>query len=123
MLPAYWTQATQPVLEAGDSPGAGTWVAVILISVSTLAGALLARRESTRLAVRLAIASAIMVIIALTDLLPGAWQDAVETGVPLWVVGIAVAFGFLVVTYFTRKGCACPSDAGRTPAGPVHSRS
>ena len=86
---------------------------VILISVSTLAGAWIARRESTRLAIRLAIASAMMMIIALTDLLPGAWQDAVETGVPLWVVGIAVAFGFLVITYFTRKGCACPSDAGR----------
>ncbi|MEV6867729.1 hypothetical protein AB0M44_42925 [Streptosporangium subroseum] len=117
MLPACWTQATRPVLEAGDSPGTGAWIAVILISVSTLAGAWLARRESTRLAVRLAIASAMMMIIALTDMLPDAWQDAVETGVPLWVVGIAVAFGFLVITYFTRKGCACPSDSGRSPVG------
>src|SRR5690349_12171210 len=117
MLPACWTQATRPVLEAGDSPGTRAWIAVILISVSTLAGAWLARRESTRLTVRLAIASAMMMIIALTDMLPDAWQDAVETGVPLWVVGIAVTFGFLVITYFTRKGCACPSDSGRSSVG------
>jgi zinc transporter ZupT len=117
MLPTYWTQAVGPVLERGEPPGGGAWIAVILVSASTLAGAWLARRESKRLAVWLAVASAVMMIIALTDLLPDAWQDAVETGVPLWVIGTAAAFGFLVITYFTRKGCACPSDSGRRPAG------
>src|SRR4051812_26089462 len=117
MLPAYWTQTMGSVLKGGEPPGAGAWIAVILVSVSTLAGAWLARRESEHLAVWLAIASAVMVIIALTDVLPDAWQDAVETGVPLWVVGIAAAFGFLVITYFTRKGCACPSGSGRRPIG------
>jgi zinc transporter ZupT len=52
-----------------------------------------------------------------TNLLPDAWQDAAETGVPLWAVETAVAFGFLVITYFTRKGCACPSDSGKSPVG------
>lgn len=117
MLPTYWTQAVGPVLERGEPPGGGAWIAVILVSASTLAGAWLARRESKRLAVWLAVASAVMMIIALTDMLPDAWQDAVETGVPLWVIGTAAAFGFLVITYFTRKGCACPSDSGRRPAG------
>lgn len=98
-------------------PGGGAWAAVALISVSTLAGAWLARRASGRLTVWLAVASAVMLIVALTDMLPDAWRDAAETGVPLWVVAIAVAFGFLVVTYFTRRGCACPSESGGRPGG------
>jgi hypothetical protein len=57
-----------------------------------------------------------MMVMALTDLLPDAWQDAVEDGVPLWALGVSVATGFLVITYFTRKGCACPSDtAAKAP--------
>ena len=90
---------------------------MILISVSTLAGAWIARRESTRLAIRLAIASAMMMIIALTDLLPGAWQDAVETGVPLWVVGIAVALAFRSSPTSPAKDArAHPTQAERLPA-------
>ncbi|WP_371786523.1 hypothetical protein [Streptosporangium subroseum] len=104
MLLASPTQMLGPVLE-GASPGAGAWAAVLLVSLSTLAGAWLARRNSAKVTVWLAIASAMMLITALADLLPDAWRDATETGVPLWAVGLAIAFGFLVITYFTRKGC------------------
>jgi zinc transporter ZupT len=101
------------VLEEGAAPGYGAWIAVILVSISSLAGAWLARRNSTRVVVWLAIASATMLVIAMTDLLPDAWREAVETGVPLWVIGIAAAIGFLVITYFTRKGCGCEADSGK----------
>ncbi|WP_371786280.1 hypothetical protein [Streptosporangium subroseum] len=104
MLLANRTQMLGPALE-GASPGAGAWAAVLLVSLSTLAGAWLARRNSAKVTVWLAIASAMMLITALADLLPDAWRDATETGVPLWAVGLAIAFGFLVITYFTRKGC------------------
>jgi zinc transporter ZupT len=102
------------VLEEGAAPGYGAWIAVVLVSVSSLAGAWLARRDSTRVVVWLAIASATMLVIAMTDLLPDAWREAVETGVPLWVIGIAAAIGFLVITYFTRKGCGCEADSGKS---------
>ncbi|MDP9843067.1 zinc transporter ZupT [Streptosporangium lutulentum] len=120
MLPATGTQMLGPALE-GASPGAGAWVAVLLVSLSTLAGAWLARRNSTRVTMWLAIASAMMLITALADLLPDAWRDAAETGVPLWGVGLAIAFGFLVITYFTRKGCGHGhGQEGSKPAGGRH---
>ncbi|WP_436762957.1 hypothetical protein [Streptosporangium sp. V21-05] len=104
MVTAEGASVLGPALE-GASPGTGAWAAVLLVSLSTLAGAWLARRDSARVTVWLAIASAMMLITALVDLLPDAWRDATETGVPLWAVGLAVVFGFLVITYFTRKGC------------------
>jgi zinc transporter ZupT len=110
MLLTQWI-LTGPILDEGRTPGAATWFAVVLVSISTLAGAWLARRDSRRAVVWLAIAAAMMMVMALTDLLPDAYQDAVQDGVPLWEVGLSVATGFLVITYFTRKGCACPSDA------------
>jgi zinc transporter ZupT len=120
MLLANRTQMLGPALE-GASPGAGAWAAVLLVSLSTLAGAWLARRNSTEVTVWLAIASAMMLITALADLLPDAWRDAAETGVPLWAVGLAIAFGFLVITYFTRKGCGHRhGHEGSTPAGGRH---
>ncbi|MFI7694305.1 hypothetical protein ACIBQ6_34945 [Nonomuraea sp. NPDC049655] len=82
-----------------------TWAAVVLVALSTLVGASLARRRNATISVWLAIASALMLITALVDLLPDAWHEADATGVPLWVVGVAGAFGFLVITFFTRKGC------------------
>ncbi|MFC0555635.1 hypothetical protein ACFFHJ_32525 [Planotetraspora thailandica] len=86
------------------------WAAVLLVCASTLAGAWLARRNSQRMTLWLAIASAMMIVTALVDLLPDAYAEAGETGVPLWEPALAAAFGFLVITYFTRKGCACPED-------------
>ncbi|MFI6176338.1 hypothetical protein ACIA8R_12460 [Nonomuraea sp. NPDC051191] len=86
-------------------PAWTTWAAVVLVALSTLVGASLARRKNARISVWLAVASALMLITALVDLLPDAWHEADATGVPLWVVGLAGAFGFLVITFFTRKGC------------------
>ncbi|SNT34220.1 Zinc transporter ZupT [Streptosporangium subroseum] len=116
MLLANRTQMLGPALE-GAPPGTGAWAAVLLVSLSTLAGAWLARRNSTKVTVWLAIASAMMLITALADLLPDAWRDAAETGVPLWAVGLAIAFGFLVITYFTRKGCGHEHGGSRRAAG------
>jgi zinc transporter ZupT len=113
----HLVQTMDPILEEGQPPGSGAWVAVALVSVSTLAGAWLARRNSRRLVVWLAIASATMLVIALTDLLPDAWREAIETGLPLWAIGVAVATGFLVITYFTRKGCGHDHGSERRPAG------
>lgn len=120
MLTAEGTSALGPALE-GASPGAGAWAAVLLVSLSTLAGAWLARRNSAKVTVWLAIASAMMLITALADLLPDAWRDATETGVPLWAVGLAIVFGFLVITYFTRKGCGHRhGHGGSRPVGGRH---
>jgi zinc transporter ZupT len=101
------------VVEHGRSPGYGAWIAVGLVSVSSLAGAWLARRNSARVVVWLAIASATMLVIAMTDLLPDAWREASETGVPWWAIGISAVVGFVVITYFTRKGCGCEADADK----------
>ncbi|GAA4203944.1 hypothetical protein GCM10022252_62330 [Streptosporangium oxazolinicum] len=120
MLMAERTPALGPALE-GAAPGAGAWAAVLLVSLSTLAGAWLARRNSAKVTVWLTIASAMMLITALVDLLPDAWRDAGETGVPLWAVGLAIVFGFLVITYFTRKGCGHGhGHAGSRPTGGRH---
>jgi zinc transporter ZupT len=118
MLMAEGTPALGPALQ-GASPGAGAWAAVLLMSLSTLAGAWLARRNSAKVTVWLAIASAMMLITALVDLLPDAWRDAAETGVPLWAVGLAIVFGFLVITHFTRKGCG-HGHGGPRPVGGRH---
>ena len=101
------------VAEHGQSPGYGAWIAVGLVSVSSLAGAWLARRNSARVVIWLAIASATMLVIAMTDLLPDAWREASETGVPWWAIGIAAVGGFVVITYFTRKGCGCEADSDK----------
>ncbi|MFC0861816.1 hypothetical protein ACFHYQ_05840 [Sphaerimonospora cavernae] len=102
-----WARAMGPVLEEHPA-GREAWAAVLLVCAATLAGAWLARRNSRRVAVWLAMASAVMLVTALVDLLPGAWFAARRAGTPLWWLGLAAAFGFLVITYFTRKGCGHP---------------
>ncbi|GIH27152.1 hypothetical protein Aph01nite_54620 [Acrocarpospora phusangensis] len=107
----------------GGSPGAAAWLAVSLVSLSTLVGAWLARRHARRVTVWLAVSSALMLVTAVVDLLPDAWHEAVEKGVPLWGMGLAIGLGFLVVTYFTRKEHVHTSDppAGRHAPG-LHRR-
>jgi hypothetical protein len=110
MPPADWTRAVATVLHPVSER---TWTAVLLVGVSTVAGAWLARRNSGRLTAWLAITSALMLVTALVDLLPDAWSDAVASGVPLWAVGLAAAFGFLVITHYSRKSCACDLESVR----------
>ncbi|GAA1017922.1 hypothetical protein GCM10009556_068000 [Acrocarpospora pleiomorpha] len=98
------------------------WVAVALVSLSTLGGAWMARRHSRRVTVWLAIASALMLVTALIDLLPDAWRESVEKGVPLWAMGVSIAVGFVVVTYFTRKEHAQVSGPGARHAPGLHRR-
>lgn len=96
----------QPLVEAlaRERAGAGgMWIAVAVVCASPLAGAWLARRDSRRVAVWLAIVSAMMLAVALTEMLPEAWHEGAEAGVPLWGIGFAVAFGFVVIAYLTRK--------------------
>jgi zinc transporter ZupT len=110
-----WARAAWAVLE--EMPARQeAWAAVLIVCASTLVGAWLARRSSRRMTLWLAIASATMLVTALVDLLPDAWSEAVRTGVPLWALVLAASFGFLVIAYFTRKGCACPSDGERQRA-------
>ncbi|GHH69809.1 hypothetical protein GCM10017673_20880 [Streptosporangium violaceochromogenes] len=115
MPPAQWIGAVEPALRSGRLPGAATWGAVALICLATLAGAWLARLNVRRVAAWLAAASAVMLVTAVTDILPDAWRDASEHGVPPWGVGAATVTGFAVVAYFTRGGCAHVHE--RRPAG------
>ncbi|MEO3856564.1 hypothetical protein [Acrocarpospora sp. B8E8] len=108
-------------MEAGSSGGAA-WVAVALVSLSTLGGAWMARRHARRVTVWLAIASALMLVTALIDLLPDAWRESVEKGVPLWAMGVSISVGFVVVTYFTRKEHAQVSGPGARHAPGLHRR-
>ncbi|MGW6503062.1 hypothetical protein [Nonomuraea angiospora] len=114
--PALYDLGLKDPLDAA-LPAWTTWVAVALVALSTLGGAHLARRNTAKISIWLAIASALMLITALVDLLPDAWQEADATGVPIWVVGLAGLFGFAVITFFTRKGCGHSHDAGAAGGG------
>ncbi|KAB8189768.1 hypothetical protein FH608_037810 [Nonomuraea phyllanthi] len=94
-------------------PAWTVWVAVGLVALSTLAGAHLAHRNAARISIWLAVASALMLITALTDVMPDAWREAAATEVPLWVVALAGLTGFAAITYFTRHGCAHPHQPGQ----------
>ncbi|HEV7936198.1 MAG TPA: hypothetical protein VGP70_28280 [Actinomadura sp.] len=98
-----WTHHVEPTLGEGQPSPARIWIAVILVSVSTMGGAWLARRRSRHVVAWLAIASATMLVVTLTDLVPDAWRDAVATGVPIWIIGAAAAAGFLAITFLTRE--------------------
>ncbi|MFJ3307354.1 hypothetical protein ACIPSA_30515 [Streptomyces sp. NPDC086549] len=88
-------------------PSAETLVAVVLVAVATLAGAWLARRGSGRSALLLAAASGILLIIAVLDLLPDAWDEAQEVGAPQWVVPLAALGSYGVMGAVARIGCPC----------------
>ncbi|MET9336178.1 hypothetical protein [Nonomuraea sp. NPDC003804] len=109
--PPAWPPAGSSAWLAATPPG--TWLAVLLVSLSTLAGAWLARRNIGRIGLWLAVASALMLITALVELLPDAWHEAGDTGTPLWLLGLSAVFGFAVITYFTRKGCGHAHDQPR----------
>ncbi|MFF4771554.1 hypothetical protein ACFY05_01695 [Microtetraspora fusca] len=111
-----WARAVGPALE-GQPASRETWVAVLLICASTLTGAWLARRNSQRMTLWLAVASAMMLVTALVDLLPDAWSESIQAGVPLWAPALAATFGFLVITYFTRKGCGHGHDHSEREGG------
>ncbi|MEV4109752.1 hypothetical protein [Nonomuraea sp. NPDC049695] len=85
-------------------PAWTVWAAVGLVALSTLAGAHLAQRNAAKISIWLAVASALMLVTALTDVMPDAWREAHATEVPLWLVALAGVVGFAIITYFTRHG-------------------
>jgi len=115
MPPSALVWAVRPVLDVSP-PRQEAMGAVLLVCASTLVGAFLARRNSARMSLWLVIASAMMLVTALVDLAPDAWEEAHEAGVPAWALALSAGFGFAVITYFTRHGCACPDDEPPRPA-------
>ncbi|WP_406351804.1 hypothetical protein OH738_03515 [Streptomyces hirsutus] len=94
-------------------PSTATLVAVILVTLATVVGAWLARRGFGRPTLLLAAASGILLIIAVLDLLPDAWNEAHETGVPQWTVPLTALASYGVMGAVVRMGCPCePGRAG-----------
>lgn len=93
-----------------NPPADGAWLAVALITVATLAGAWTATRFSDRMGLLLSLAAAMMMGIAVTDVFPHVVEDAAAEQLPLWIPAIAALVGFLVLSYFTHKGCAHGHD-------------
>jgi len=88
----------------------GAFGAVALISAATVLGAWLASRYSGRMGLWLSLASAMMLVSALTDIVPDVWHDSEEAGTPLWMPALALVAGFVVVAWFTRGGCGHGHD-------------
>ncbi|MEU2433283.1 hypothetical protein ABZ611_27970 [Streptomyces sp. NPDC007861] len=88
-----------------NPPDTGAWITVLIICTATLIGAWLARRNAERIGLWLSIASAVMLVTAVTDIVPDVLRDSLATGLPLWAPALSAAAGFTVVAYFTRKGC------------------
>lgn len=101
-------------------PADGAWAAVGLITVATLAGAWLATRFSNRMGLWLSLASAMMMVTAVTEILPQVWEGSTEQGLPLWIPALTAILGFLVITYFTRQGCAHGHGDESASAGGRH---
>ncbi|MFE2581105.1 hypothetical protein [Streptomyces sp. NPDC059378] len=94
-------------------PSTETLAAVVLVAVATVVGAWLARRGSGRSVLLLAAASGILLSIAVLDLLPDAWDEAHEAGVPLWAVPLTALASYGVMGAVVRIGCPCrPGRAG-----------
>ncbi|MFF3665823.1 hypothetical protein [Microtetraspora malaysiensis] len=94
-------------------PSAETLAAVLLVALATVTGAWLARRGSGRSTLLLAAASGVLLIIAALDLLPDAWAEAHEAGVPLWAVPVTTLISYCVMGAVVRLGCPCePSRTG-----------
>ncbi|MEV6317842.1 hypothetical protein [Streptomyces sp. NPDC051776] len=91
-------------------PSTETLVAVVLVSVATVVGAWLARRGAGRSAILLAGASGILLVIAILDLLPDAWADAHEAGVPQWAVPLSALASYGVMGAVVRFGCPCEAS-------------
>lgn len=83
---------------------AAAGAAVALVSAATVAGAWTASRFADRMGLWLSIASAMMLVTALTDILPDVVHESEETGLPLWLPALALVGAFALVTVLTRGG-------------------
>ncbi|MFF7976995.1 hypothetical protein [Streptomyces sp. NPDC007905] len=88
-------------------PPTESLVAVVLVALATVAGAWSTRRASGRSVLVPAAASGILLAIAVLDLLPDAWDEAREAGLPQWAVPFTALASFAVTGAVTRLGCPC----------------
>ncbi|WP_432030457.1 hypothetical protein [Streptomyces sp. 1222.5] len=88
-------------------PSTESLVAVLLVALATVVGAWSARRASGRSSLVLAAASGILLVVAVLHLLPDAWDEAPEVGVPQWAVPLAALASFWLMGALTRIGCPC----------------
>lgn len=93
-----------PALRAAGWADDAALGALAVVTAATLLGAWTASRWASKLGLWLSLASAMMMVGALTDILPHVWHEAEEVGTPWWAPGLAVAGGFAVITLFTRSG-------------------
>ncbi|MFJ9732639.1 hypothetical protein ACIRUL_14990 [Streptomyces sp. NPDC101171] len=104
---------------AGDSAGllplAASLVAASLVALATMAGAWAARRVPGPTVLVPAAASGILLVIAVLDLLPDAWDEAAEAGLPPWAVPLTALASFALMGALARTGCPC----GRERAGGI----
>ncbi|RYE41246.1 MAG: DUF1109 family protein [Hyphomicrobiales bacterium] len=92
-------------------PSTETLVVVVLVAAATVAGAWLARRGSDRSAL-LAAASGILLIIAVLDLLPDAWDQEQAAGTAPWAVPVTALVLFGAMGSVVRLGCPCQPGRG-----------
>lgn len=84
-----------------------------LVAVAALAGAGLSGRGAGRRELWLAAAAGALLVISVVHLLPDAWHEAPETGIPRWAVPAAALVSFILAGLVARKGCPCePEKAG-----------
>ncbi|MEU4039909.1 hypothetical protein [Streptomyces collinus] len=91
----------------GQLPPAASLVAAALVALATVAGAWAARRAPGRSALVPAAASGILLVIAVLDLLPDAWDEAEEAGLPQGTVPFTALAAFALTGTVTRIGCPC----------------
>ncbi|MBO2449803.1 hypothetical protein J4573_22065 [Actinomadura barringtoniae] len=73
------------------------------VCASTLAGSLMARRGARRMTLWLLITSGLILVVALTEVLPDAWLDALRDRVPTAQIVVAAALGYAAVSLLTRR--------------------
>ncbi|MFD9097678.1 hypothetical protein [Streptomyces collinus] len=81
-----------------------------LVALATLAGAWAARRAPGRSPLLPAAAAGILLVIAAVDLLPDAWDEAQEAGLPPWAVPFTALAAYSLMGALTRTGCPCTQE-------------
>ncbi|MFF2205588.1 hypothetical protein [Streptomyces sp. NPDC058145] len=111
MLCAFEAAGAHPAGDsAGQLPPAASLVAASLVALATLAGAWTARRAPGRTVLVPAAASGILLVVAVLDLLPDAWDEAAEAGLPPWAVPFTALASFALMGAVTRTGCPCTRE-------------
>src|SRR5215475_1466523 len=97
----------------GFTLGSAAWVAIELIALATIAGAMLGKRIPQASALPFAAASGLLLAVVLADLIPDVIGELSEGGLPPWSAPVAAVAGFRAAGLVTRYGCPCePGRAG-----------